>query len=210
MLGFKKSWIILNECIFSVKSKHRLYIDSNGENRAPYKLKALFKNKRFMFFWNVLGIFSILLEYMLLYFQMKKHWNISPNLNLLFLKTEKLVGGGTYPFNTFSHIYPMGRVLFDKWWRWILNQLRSMSNPGYVWKKGEEQQKMFCNSFSFILWTRKSRVGKFKITNTYNTLIFSAIFPAEFPRSQEEKECKFFFLMSFSTLPLYILWSILI
>ena len=140
------------------------YIDSNGENRAPYKSKALFRNKRFMLFWNVFrNIFHII----------GIHATLFPNEKALehFTKLKSLiseewkVGWRGYPFNTFSHIYPMGRVLFDKWWRWILNQLRSMSNPEYVWKKGKEQQKMFWNSLSFILWTRKSRVGKFKVTN---------------------------------------------
>ena len=156
MLGFKKSWIILNECIFSVKSKHRLYIDSNGENRAPYKSKALFRNNRFMLFWNVLGIFSILLEYMLLtLFPNEKALEHFTKLKSLISEEWKVGRRGYLPIQyIFPHL-PYGESAFRQVMKMDFKSTQiNVQSKGMYGKKGTEQQKMFWNSFSFILWTR--------------------------------------------------------
>ena len=69
--------------------------------------------------------------------------------------------------------------------------------------QGRERYNFFArDSRSFILRTRKSRAGKFKITCLLN---FPAPFSAEVPPSQDKRAGIF---MSFPTLFLYIPWKI--
>ena len=79
---------------------------------------------------------------MLLY--MKKHWNISPNLNLLFLKSEKLVGGGYLPIQyIFPHL-PYGESAFRQVMKMDFKSTQiNVQSKGMYGKKGTEQQKMF-------------------------------------------------------------------
>ena len=79
---------------------------------------------------------------MLLYFQMKKHWNISPNLNLLFLKSEKLVGGVPIQY-IFPHL-PYGESAFRQVMKMDFKSTQiNVQSKGMYGKKGKEQQKMF-------------------------------------------------------------------
>ena len=82
------------------------------------------------------------------------------------MKSEKLVGGGYLPIQyIFPHL-PYGESAFRQVMKMDFKSTQiNVQSKGMYGKKGTEQRKMFLNSLPFILKTRKSRVGKFKIIN---------------------------------------------